>query len=240
MPTPSPDPTTATAFHTTNPPFSKILGPTPSITLIAKQPTYPQFHEAGVYIPSTASLFITSNAHIPEYSTTKTIKITKVNTRDPSYPCEEIDADVPMANGGVNYGNGVLFCAQGTLERPGGLVVMQQEVPYATTNLIDGFFGRKFNSVNDVVVHSDGSIWFTDPCYGYEQGFRPEPELPCQVYRFDPRTKGVRVVADGFDMPNGICFSPGEETVYVTDTGFVHVGKETGVVDKDLRRPSTM
>ena len=127
-----------------------------------------------------------------------------------------------MANGGINHRPGILFCAQGSLDTPGGLVYMDANPPYTTHTLLDNFHGRHFNSLNDVVVHTDGSIWFTDPIYGFEQGFRPEPQLRAQVYRFDPVSGDVRVVADGFGRPNGICFSPDEQTLYVTDTDWIH------------------
>ena len=88
--------------------------------------------------------------------------------------------------------------------------------------MVTNFHGRDFNSVNDVVVAADGAIWFTDPCYGSEQDFRQKPKLPNQVYRFDPKTGDLRVVADGLGRPNGICFSPDEKIVYITDTDFIH------------------
>lgn len=88
--------------------------------------------------------------------------------------------------------------------------------------LVKNFHGRDFNSVNDVVVAKDGSIWFTDPCYGFEQDFRQKPRLPCHVYRFDPDTGDLRVVADGLGRPNGIAFSPDEKIVYITDTDHIH------------------
>lgn len=99
---------------------------------------------------------------------------------------------------------------------------MNPRPPFETRTLIDNFQGRRFNSLNDVVVHTDGSIWFTDPIYGFEQGFRPEPQLRSQVYRFDPVLGDVRAVADGFGRPNGICFSPDEQTLYITDTDWIH------------------
>lgn len=97
--------------------------------------------------------------------------------------------------------------------------------------LVTHFHGRDFNSPNDVVVAKDGAIWFTDPCYGNEQDFRQRPKLPNQVYRFDPKTGDLRVVADGFGRPNGIAFSPDEKIVYITDTDVVH-----GDGSKDLTR----
>ncbi|CAK7210029.1 hypothetical protein SBRCBS47491_000632 [Sporothrix bragantina] len=89
--------------------------------------------------------------------------------------------------------------------------------------LVASFYGRPFNSVNDVVVsQKDGAVWFTDPNYGHEQGIRPQPSLPNQVYRFDPATNHIRAMAYGFGQPNGICFSPDESTVYITDTDWIH------------------
>ena len=69
--------------------------------------------------------------------------------------------------------------------------------------------GLRFNSPNDVVAASDGSIWFTDPSYGHLQGFKPEPLVGDFVYRYDPATEQATVVADSFDKPNGLAFSPG-------------------------------
>jgi hypothetical protein len=140
-----------------------------------------------------------------------------------------------MANGGVNYQNGVLFCSQGALDRPSSLIHMETEAPYQCTTILDSFYGRQFNSINDVVIHSDGSIWFTDPIYGFKQGYRPTPDLPVQVYRYDPIAKSVRVVADGFGRPNGISFSPDEKVVYVTDTDAVQ-----GDGSVDWSRAATM
>lgn len=92
----------------------------------------------------------------------------------------------------------------------------------ALTILADRFAGRRLNSPNDVVVKSDDSIWFTDPHYGIltdYQGYRAEPELPCNVYRLDPDTGELAVVADDFQGPNGLCFSPDERRLYISETG---------------------
>jgi len=90
--------------------------------------------------------------------------------------------------------------------------------------LADQWQGRRLNSPNDVVVKSDGSIWFTDPSYGilsdYE-GDRAEPELPCHVYRIDPDGT-LSTIAEDFVKPNGLAFSPDEVTLYVSDTGLSH------------------
>jgi gluconolactonase len=100
--------------------------------------------------------------------------------------------------------------------------VTRTEPDGTITVLIDRYQGRKLNAPNDVVVHSDGSIWFTDPGYGvlsnYE-GHVDKLELPTNVYRLDPTTGQVAVVAGDLARPNGLCFSPDEKLLYIVDTG---------------------
>lgn len=134
---------------------------------------------------------------------------------------------------------GILFCAQGTPTTLASLTHLSTTPPYATTTLLDNYHTHPFNSPNDVIVHRSGSIWFTDPSYGHAQGIRPAPRLPEQVYVFTPGdTPGggqVRVVADGFDKPNGLCFGPDESILYVTDTGCIR-----GDGTMDYSRPSSV
>jgi gluconolactonase len=209
-------------FVSYDPSFEDITGGEPTITLCLQNDEYPFAHEAGVFHQSTNEVFITSNQFLDE-TNKKITKVSKVKVNeDGKLSSEAIPAAVPMANGGINYQDGVLFCAQGTLTEPGGLIYMEAAAPYDTRWLVQDFHGRQFNSPNDVVVHTDGSIWFTDPIYGFEQGIRPKPQLPSQVYRFDPKTQNIRPMVDGFGRPNGICFSPDEKTVYVTDTDWIH------------------
>ena len=120
-----------------------------------------------------------------------------------------------------------------TRDREGRLVSCEHDSRRVTrtehdgtiTVLIDRFDGKRLNAPNDVVVHSDGSVWFTDPGYGilmnYE-GHRAEFEQPTRVYRLDPVTGGATVIADDFMRPNGLCFSPDESRLYVVDTGASH------------------
>ena len=88
-------------------------------------------------------------------------------------------------------------------------------------NRFDGVDGKQLNSPNDVVVKSDGSIWFTDPAFGilsnYE-GNKAEPELPMNVYRIDSRTGRTTTVAEGIAGPNGLCFSPDETLMYIVES----------------------
>jgi gluconolactonase len=117
-----------------------------------------------------------------------------------------------------------------TRDREGRLVscqhgsrsVTRTEYDGTITVIADSYQGKRLNSPNDVVVRSDGSIWFTDPHYGimtnYE-GHKAEQELPCNVYRVDPQTGAVQAVATDFGCPNGLAFSPDEKLLYISDTG---------------------
>lgn len=189
-----------------------------------------------MYIPIEDKVFVTSNQLQANENAAVRIEISELSRKpDGSWTRTKIDPGIVLANGGVNYGSDVLFCAQGDKHDRGGLVLMQTTPPYSTTTLLDSYHGRCFNSLNDVIIKSDGSIWFTDPVYGFEQGIRLQPQLPSQVYRFDPQNADVRVVADGFGRPNGLCFSPDERTLYVTDTDWIHGDGTT-----DDTRSSTM
>lgn len=200
--------------------FNSILGSSPRIELLLQIDEYPFAHEAGVFFAHANELFITSNQFRGQTGE-KRVQISKVSLGRGTEPTklENIDCDlIRFANGGVNYKDGILFCAQGSENSPSGLFHMQASPPYITKPILTSYLGNPFNSINDVVVHEDGSIWFTDPSYGHDQGYRPRPSLPNQVYRYDPATKSIRAVADGFGRPNGICFSPDQKTVYITDT----------------------
>ncbi len=101
--------------------------------------------------------------------------------------------------------------------------VTRTELDGSVTVLADSFRGKRLNSPNDVVVKSDGSIWFTDPPYGIEshsQGTVAESELDgCYVFCLDPASGTLSTVADDFVRPNGLAFSPDEAVLYVSDTG---------------------
>jgi gluconolactonase len=92
--------------------------------------------------------------------------------------------------------------------------------PQAPT-LVGSYQGKQLNSPNDLVVKSDGSVWFTDPSYGSLQ-FPPQPaQLPNNVYRYEPSSKQLSVVEGSLVMPNGIAFGPGEKTIYIIDSGAI-------------------
>jgi len=122
-----------------------------------------------------------------------------------------------------------------TVDRQGRLVtcehgnrrVTRTEHDGSITVLASHYQGKRLNSPNDVVVKSDGSIWFTDPAYGIDsdyEGHKGESEVgACHVYRIDPHSGEVSIAANDFVRPNGIAFSPDETRLYVADTGATHV-----------------
>jgi gluconolactonase len=122
-----------------------------------------------------------------------------------------------------------------TVDNQGRLVTCEHLTRRVTCTDFDGtvqviadrFQGKRFNSPNDVVVKSDGSIWFTDPSYGimhdYEGEYGEEEMGGCHVYRVDPLSGDVFKVAGDFEKPNGLAFSPDERLLYVADTGASHL-----------------
>ena len=143
-------------------------------------------------------------------------------------------SDMPLAGESVsvfrspsNFANGHTRDASGRLVscEHGTRRVTRTEIDGSVTVLADSFNGKRLNSPNDVIVHSDGSIWFTDPTYGimsdYE-GYRAAPEQPVRgVYRIDP-SGSISMVADDFGQPNGLVFSPDETRLYIADSAFSH------------------
>jgi gluconolactonase len=109
----------------------------------------------------------------------------------------------------------------------GGRRVSRTEIDGSVVTIADRHDGKRLNSPNDVVVQSDGSIWFTDPSYGidsdYEGDKSDREQACCHVFRVDPASGKLHVVADDFVQPNGLAFSPNERILYIVDTGRTHV-----------------
>ena len=133
-----------------------------------------------------------------------------------------------------NYSNGHTRDREGRLIscEHGARRVTRTEYDGAISVLADSYQGKRLNSPNDVVVKSDGSIWFTDPHYGimtdYE-GCRAAQELPCNVYRVDPASGSIEAVATDFNCPNGLAFSPDESKLYIADTGRMYGSDPTHI-----------
>jgi gluconolactonase len=117
-----------------------------------------------------------------------------------------------VANGMTLDGGTLLVCEQA----PAAITRVDPHTGAVLETVVDAFEGRSLNSPNDVIVASDGAIWFTDPSYAHVQGFGPKPELRDAVYRYaDGR---LEIVADGFEKPNGLALSPDERVLYVGDS----------------------
>ena len=139
----------------------------------------------------------------------------------------EDTGEVSVFRNPSNYSNGNIRDRQGhlvTCEHDSRRVT-RTEYDGAITVLADRYQGKPLNAPNDLAVHSDGAVWFTDPGYGilsnYE-GHKATVELTANVYRIDPKSRELTVVAGDMEKPNGICFSPDEKKLYVVDTGASH------------------
>ena len=123
-----------------------------------------------------------------------------------------------------DYANGQTRDRQGRLIACShrGRCLYRTEYDGRVTTLVTHHAGKRLNAPNDVVVKSDGTIWFTDPLYGISndyEGGRQVSEQPPGLYRCDPEKDEIRLMADDFDGPNGLAFSPDERRLYVAETG---------------------
>ena len=221
-------PHTSNAFETFEPRFRDVLGDEPRLVKVADVDA----HEGPVF--AKGALYFTSlprhdRPGYPEVSI-KRLEIDTVSLQGLSLTTVRENANA--ANGMTLAPDGrLLVCEQGSLDEPGRISLVDPQTSDAET-VVDGLAGLPLNSPNDVVVAGDGAIWFTDPSYGYLQGFRPEPAHGDFVYRYEPAPERLRVVAADFDKPNGLAFSPDGRTLYVGDSGANH---EPGSFDP--RRP---
>lgn len=141
---------------------------------------------------------------------------------------DETDGSVGVFRHPAGNSNGNTVDRQGRLVtcEHGGRRVSRTEHDGTVVTVADRWQGKRLNSPNDVVVKSDGSIWFTDPSYGIEsdyEGNKAESEIgACHVYRVDPATGAVEAVITDMVRPNGLAFSLDETKLYVSDTGRTH------------------
>jgi gluconolactonase len=178
-------------------------------------------HEGPVYVRDQNALFFTT---VP-----RTLGVPLPGWKEVSIRRFDV------SSGGLSTLREVSNLANGmTLDREGRLLVCEQGTKTARARisridlqsgkqetLVDEWFGLTFNSPNDILVKSDGTVWFTDPSYGYLQGFKDQPLVGDFVYRYDPATGEITVVADSFNKPNGLAFSPGEEILYINDSAAI-------------------
>lgn len=138
------------------------------------------------------------------------------------YRWDEASATAGVFRSPSNNANGNTRDRQGRIVTCEHLTrrVSRTEYDGSITVLADSFDGKRLNSPNDVVVKSDGSVWFTDPVFGiasFYEGEKAQPQLPTNVYRIDA-DGSISVVAEGVNQPNGLAFSPDESILYVVES----------------------
>lgn len=232
----NPTDTTPPFIQVFDPSFLNVTGSSATIRSIVSNPGFAFAHEAPIYIPDLNAVFFSSNDGGPlgyngwyNNSVVSMINMTEVDmalastTGDVNIQIQTLNLPdtVQMVNGGTGpYKGDLLLVTSGRALLPPSIVRVNPSPPYNATVLLDNFLGRQFNSLNDIkILPGTDIIFFTDPTYGWLNGFRPEPMLPSQVYRFDPSTGQVRVVADQFVLPNGIAFTPDGKSAFIADSG---------------------
>ncbi|KAI0079437.1 calcium-dependent phosphotriesterase [Panus rudis PR-1116 ss-1] len=225
-------------FQVFHPDFISVLGKFPSIRSIASNPSFAFAHEAPIWLPHSDEVTFASNGGgaLGRSGISKNNQVSMIDLKEVAKAIENASAITPvnvsvakldlpetvqMTNGGTGlFRSALLLVNSGRGPLPPSITLSNPNPPYNTTVLLDNFFGRQFNSLNDIKIHPKSKkLFFTDVSYGYVNHFRPAPLMPNQVYRFDPDTGVIRVVADGFEKPNGIAFSQCGSTAYITDTG---------------------
>lgn len=204
--------------------FLELLGGNPQLVKVIETDA----HEGPIYVRSEDALYFTTvpkTTDIPLLDF-KNVSIKRLALNGDKFPLEQnrlsvVRESANMANGmTLDLEGNLIICEQGTRSEHGCISKLDLLTGGLET-VVDTWRGLRFNSPNDVVVKSDGTIWFTDPSYGYLQGFKPEPMVGNYVYRYDPKSKQTSVVADSFDKPNGLAFSPDESILYIGDSGAI-------------------
>lgn len=186
------------------PPFSGIAPPLVRVAQV-------DAHEGPVYVPGEDALYFTT---LPQRdrSDVPRVQIKRIT----------LDGEPTVVRADANAANGM------TLGRDGRLLVCEQGTPTTSARItafnldtghVETLVESDLNSPNDIVQASDDAIWFTDPTYGFLQGFRPRPQSGDRLYRFEPHSGRLRVASDSLEKPNGVALSPDERTLYVTDSG---------------------
>jgi len=193
-------------LHSDNPEFSSLLRKDSALVCLGSPAIWA---EGPVWLPGEDAVI---------FSDVKGCKM---------YRWSRADGQMSLWRAASNFSNG------NTLDRQGRLISCEHGRRGISRTghdgqielLADRYDGKRFNSPNDVVVKSDGSIWFSDPPYGIigdEEGFRSASQIiGCYVYRCDPENGEVTAVATDVQRPNGLAFSPDESTLYVADMSIV-------------------
>jgi gluconolactonase len=191
--------------------FYEVLGDDPHFYTVIET----NAHEGPVYVKDENTLYFTTvpeNSNIP-LTGFKQVVIKRISLNTNQFPLDSEAATVirarsNMANGMTLDREGrLVICEQGTKSTPARISRMDLKTSDVEA-VVDEWRGLRFNSPNDVVVKSDGTVWFTDPSYGSLQGFKEAPLIGDYVYCYDPAKDQLSVVADSFNKPNGLAFSP--------------------------------
>jgi gluconolactonase len=181
-------------------------------------------HEGPVYAADEDALYVTSLPRHEAGGGAPRVAIRRIALDGLRFPVglrriTTLREPANGANGMCLASDGTLLvCEQGSFDAPARIAHVHRDTGEAHT-VVDRVDGRPLSSPNDIAVHPDGTVWFTDPHYGYLQGFRPPPAVRDAVYRHHPATGTTIRVSDAFDKPNGLAFSPDGAVLYVTDSG---------------------
>ncbi|MCJ1466325.1 hypothetical protein MMC07_004944 [Pseudocyphellaria aurata] len=199
-----------------------LLGPHPSYEFVFAVPE--SVHEAPVYVASQNKLYFSQLAPPPGYLPQQVIDL---NQNPPTLAEYLSDPPVYAPNGGTFHNGLIYWGASGGNNSIGG---SEQRIGIRTvdpttnksTTLLNNYFGFYFNTIDDLVVGTNGDIWFTDPQYSWFNRLTDTaPQLESATYRFRPSTGAVNLVEDSLLQPNGIAISPSGKTLYISDTGAV-------------------
>lgn len=182
-----------------NPQLARLVSPDASLT---KQATGMSFTEGPIWMPEDGGYLIftdMNNARLKRWDAKNGLSTFRDDAHNP--------------NGNTRDLQGRLITCEHTTRR-----VVIQEKDGTVRVLVDRLGDKKFNSPNDVVVKSDGTIWFTDPPYGLPRGTPRELDKN-YIFRLDPRDGSLKIVTDVVEGPNGLAFSPDEKRLYVADNG---------------------
>lgn len=209
-------------FVVHDPAFFGVIGDTSRLELVVETDA----HEGPVYVASEDALYFTSLPAVVDVPAPafRRVAIRRIALDGERFGLEPervttLVEDANAANGMALDADGrLVVCEQGSRSDHAAITRIDPEAG-SRQLIVAEWGGLRLNSPNDVVVAPDGALWFTDPTYGHLQGFRPEPQIGDYVYRYDPTTERLAVVADDFDKPNGLVLSPDGSVLYVTDSG---------------------
>ncbi len=175
-------------------------------------------HEGPVAVPASNRIYFTTKPDFTANDTHIAIRFVDVSTG-------EVGTLTPRSNMANSMwlskdGRSLLVAEQGSLETPGAISRIDL-ADGSRTVVVDAFEGKPFNSPNKVIEADSGWIYFSDPDYGHNQGFKPPPELPMAIYAHDPATGTTKVLTDALDRPHGLALSPDQGVLYMTDTNAI-------------------